>query len=395
MLNFFKPSRCFTEILDETVIKTIMIDAEELEKFLLDSDDMVKNLVTISGFKAEKDQFLIIPDDFGKIRFILAGYCRNNIKSILYLAHKLPEHIKAVALHALPETFCFSLLAELWGAESYVFDKYKSHDKRILKLFLGSDSPKASIYHAVRALYLGRDAVNLPAEDCTPQFLQDICEGLANEFHASCETIIGSDLLDKNFNLIHAVGRAVADRERLPRLIDLKYYLNPTYPRITLVGKGVCFDSGGLHIKTGSSMNLMKKDMGGAACVMALALRIMAEKLPINLRVLIPAVENNISANAFRAGDIYTSYNGKTIEITNTDAEGRLILADALSFASQDSPDLLLDMATLTGAARVAVGAELPALFTNSDEIAREIEGAGKEQSDPSWRLPLYATLWG
>ncbi len=241
--------------------------------------------------------------------------------------------------------------------------------------------------HLAEATWQARDLINTPANDLGPEQLANAVGEVASRFGAECEITVGEDLHAANYPAIHAVGRA---SDRAPRLIDLRWG-DPAAPKVTLVGKGVCFDTGGLDIKPSSNMLMMKKDMGGAAIMLALARSIMALGVPVRLRLLIPAVENSIAGSAFRPGDILTMRNGTTVEITNTDAEGRLILADALVEADGERPALLVDAATLTGAARVAVGPELPALFTPDDALADDLARHGREQHDPLWRLPLHA----
>ncbi|HCH69212.1 MAG TPA: leucyl aminopeptidase, partial [Colwellia sp.] len=236
------------------------------------------------------------------------------------------------------------------------------------------------------ATALVRDLINTPAADMMPKELGESAQALADNFGGILKQIIGEDLLTQNYPTIHAVGRASAHQ---PRLIDLTWG-NKQHPKITLVGKGVCFDSGGLDLKPSAGMRNMKKDMGGSAHVLGLAHLIMSHKLPINLRVLIPAVENAVSNNAMRPGDVLTTRSGLTVEIDNTDAEGRLVLCDALTEADQESPELIIDFATLTGAMRVALGTELPGFFSTCDEIAAGITNAGSKISDPVWRMPLY-----
>jgi leucyl aminopeptidase len=238
----------------------------------------------------------------------------------------------------------------------------------------------------VEAVTLVRDLVNTPANDMGPADLEEAARTLAAKHGAGARATVGDDLLRENFPLIHAVGRAAARR---PRLIDLTWG-DVDDPRITLVGKGVCFDSGGLDIKPESSMLNMKKDMGGAATALALAHMIMSRKLRLRLRVLIPAVENSISGAAFRPRDIYTSRKGITVEIGNTDAEGRLILADALTLADEDNPEMIFDFATLTGAARVALGPDVPPFFTDDDQLADKLMAHAAAENDPLWRLPLW-----
>ena len=237
------------------------------------------------------------------------------------------------------------------------------------------------------AATLARDLVNTPANDMGPQELADAARQVAERYGAKFSSIVGDDLLTQNFPLIHAVGKA---SPRAPRLVDFTWG-DPSHPKVTLVGKGVCFDTGGVDLKPSSGMLLMKKDMGGAANVLALAQMIMDANLKVRLRVLIPAVENAVAGNAFRPLDIYPSRKGPTIEIGNTDAEGRLVLADALALADEEKPDLLIDMGTLTGAARVALGPELPPFYTNDEQLAADVARCAAAENDPLWRMPLWA----
>jgi leucyl aminopeptidase len=232
---------------------------------------------------------------------------------------------------------------------------------------------------------LTRDLINTPAEDMGPAELEAAVLALAQEFGAATEVIRGDDLLTRNFPMIHAVGRA---SPRAPRLLDLRW--GTAGPKLTLVGKGVCFDTGGLNLKPSTGMNLMKKDMGGAATVLGLAQMIMTLGLPVQLRVLVPAVENLVSGSSLKPKDILTSRKGLTVEINDTDAEGRLILADALAYACEGAPDVLVSMATLTGAARVAVGPDLAPYYTDDDALARALEAGGKAGFDPVWRMPFH-----
>jgi leucyl aminopeptidase len=244
----------------------------------------------------------------------------------------------------------------------------------------------AELSRIVEAVYLARDLINTPANDMGPGELADAAAALAASHGAGVDVTVGDDLLARNFPLIHAVGRAAA---RQPRLIDVSWG-DPAAPKVTMVGKGVCFDSGGLDIKSDSGMLLMKKDMGGAASVLALAHMIMDRKLDVRLRVLIPAVENSISGGAFRPLDVYKSRKGLQVEVGNTDAEGRLVLADALALADEERPDLLVDMGTLTGAARVALGPDLPPFYTDDETLAGDVARHARAAHDPLWRLPLW-----
>jgi leucyl aminopeptidase len=238
----------------------------------------------------------------------------------------------------------------------------------------------------VDAVYFVRDLVNTPSNDCGPAEIEQAARAIAEKFGASIRSIVGEKLLNENFPLVHAVGRASA---RVPRLIELLWGA-PKNPKVALVGKGVCFDTGGLDIKSEAGMLLMKKDMGGAAHALALAQMIMDAKLPVRLRVVVPAVENAISGDSFRPGDVLASRKGLTVEVGNTDAEGRLILADALALADEDGPELIVDFATLTGSARVALGPDLPAVFTADDGLAAALARHGAAEADPCWRMPLW-----
>ncbi|TDX63386.1 leucyl aminopeptidase [Methylosinus sp. sav-2] len=275
-------------------------------------------------------------------------------------------------------------LAFLLGG--YSFSRYVAPKKERPRLCAPQDADRARIERVAAALCFGRDLVNTPANDLGPEALAEAALALAARHGAQARVIAGDALLSENFPLVHAVGRAAA---QAPRLVDITFGPEEAM-KVTLVGKGVCFDSGGLDIKPSSAMLLMKKDMGGAATALALADILMGSGARLRLRVLLPIVENAISADAMRPGDIYPSRKGLSVEIGNTDAEGRLILADALALAAEEDPDLLLDFATLTGAARVALGPELPAFYTGDDSLALEIETYGRKLGDPVWRLPLW-----
>ncbi|MCW9042179.1 MAG: leucyl aminopeptidase family protein [Pseudopelagicola sp.] len=272
-----------------------------------------------------------------------------------------------------------------WLLAGYRFDRYAKQAPEAAALVCPQGVDATRVEAIANAEALTRDLINTPAADMGPDALEAACRNLAKTYDAAISVTTGDALLAANLPMIHAVGRAAA---QAPRLIDMRW--GKTGPRLTLVGKGVCFDTGGLNLKPGSSMGLMKKDMGGAATVLGLARMIMALGLPLRLRVLIPAVENAVSGNAFRPGDILTSRKGLTVEINNTDAEGRLVLADALTLADEDTPDLLLSMATLTGAARVAVGPDLSPFYTDDDALAATLSTAAAQVSDPVWRMPFW-----
>lgn len=279
------------------------------------------------------------------------------------------------------------LAALAWALGTYAFRRYQSAETRgTRRLRLPAGVSRDDIVPVAAATWLARDLINTPASDMGPADLAKAAEGVAAHFGADCSVIAGDDLLKHNFPLVHAVGRAST---RAPRLIDFTWG-RPDAPRVTLVGKGICFDTGGLDIKPSSSMILMKKDMGGAATVLALAAMIMQAGLHVRLRVIIPAAENTISGNAYRPGDVVKSRKGITVEIGNTDAEGRLVLADALALASEEKPDLLISMATLTGAARVALGPDLPPVFSTDEQLVAKLVETGRAIADPMWQLPFW-----
>ncbi|MEC9346109.1 MAG: leucyl aminopeptidase family protein [Pseudomonadota bacterium] len=270
---------------------------------------------------------------------------------------------------------------------SYRFDRYlKSSETTAIRVTWPEGVDRARVLAFAGAITRTRDLINTPAQDMGPPALEEAGRRLAGQFDGTVRVVVGDDLLAENFPMVHAVGRAAASA---PRLIDLCFG-DPAAPKVTLVGKGVCFDTGGLDLKPASGMELMRKDMGGAATVLGLAEVILATRLPVRLRVIVPAVENAVAGNAYRPGDILASRKGITVEIGNTDAEGRLILADALALAGEESPDLLIDMATLTGAARVAVGTELSAYFASDESLAAAVETSASATVDPVWRLPLH-----
>lgn len=348
--------------------------------------------ILTSDFDAQSGSFIAVPGKSGAISKILIGtgtdgLPTNNPWWLAESAIKLPagDYVFDPGV----DTASIEAGALGWCLAHYVFDRYKKSTQAKKRRLVGLPRTTcAEIKRTAAAMATVRDLVNTPAEDMGPSDLQDAVEALAETYGATSETIVGDELLENNFPAIHAVGRAAAIG-REPRLIDLNW--GPAdAPKLTLVGKGVCFDSGGLDIKPSAGMRTMKKDMGGAAHALALAQLIMASKLNVNLRLLISAVENSISASSYRPGDIIDTRKGLTVEIGNTDAEGRLVLCDALTLACEQAPDLLLDFATLTGAARVALGADLPATFTNREAVWDALENSANISQDPLWRMPLW-----
>ena len=338
-----------------------------------------------AGFEPKPGQYLALPGE-GGLGGILFGLENGGDAKDLFLPGRLPQQLPGGVYRFANDPHDTRLAALAFALGAYRFTRYHKSEGRKIKLDLPQSLDHEELEHVVEAVTLVRDLVNTPANDMGPPELEDAARALAGKHGARVNSTVGDDLLRDNFPLIHAVGRAAA---RPPRLIDLTWG-EADHPRVTLVGKGVCFDSGGLDIKPESSMLNMKKDMGGAATALALAHMIMARGLPLRLRVIIPAVENAISGAAFRPRDIYTSRKGITVEIGNTDAEGRLILADALALADEDDPELIFDFATLTGAARVALGPDVPPFFTDDDQLAQALMTHAAAENDPLWRLPLW-----
>jgi leucyl aminopeptidase len=339
------------------------------------------------GFAAKPGACLALPSADGQIAQVVFGLEENNGKSLDLFRPGLLPGLLPPGVYRFANTPHDTRLAVLaFALGSYRFSRYRKSDASDVRLVPPGGIDAADITRIADAAALARDLINTPANDMGPEQLALAAQHLANRFGANFNCIVGDDLPRQNFPLIHAVGMASS---RAPRLIDFTWG-DPAHPKVTLVGKGVCFDSGGLDLKPSSGMLIMKKDMGGAANVLALAQMVMDAKLKLRLRVLIPAVENAVAGNAFRPLDIFTSRKGLTVEIGNTDAEGRLILADALALADEEKPDLLVDLGTLTGAARVALGPDLPPFYTNDERLAQEVAACAKQENDPLWRLPLW-----
>ncbi len=357
----------------------------ELDGWLKSQSKETVAWVKASAFTATPGSALLLPDGAKGASGVLAGVTGDDdIWSWSAISSSLP--VGRYKLAKEPKASTATRAAMGWGLAAYRFDRYRKPGAAHPELVLPKNADKTSVEATVSATFLVRDLINTPAADMGPEELAAAARKLAKEFKARFKTIIGDDLLKQNFPAIHAVGRAST---RAPRLIDFTWG-NAKHPKVTLVGKGVCFDTGGLDLKPASGMLRMKKDMGGAAHVLGLARMIMMAKLPVRLRVLIPAVENSVSGNAYRPLDIIKTRKGIAIEIGNTDAEGRVVLSDALALATSDKPEMILDFATLTGAARIALGPSLPAMFTNSDKLADDFYKRGEAADDPVWRLPLW-----
>ncbi len=359
-------------------------------------DDMLARLDTsarayakASGFEPRAGRHLILPTVNGRLGGALFALEDADAPAKdLFRPGKLPELLP-------PGTYRFAnaphdtrLAALAFALGSYRFARYRKADDKVVQLELPEGVDGEDLSRIIEGVTLARDLINTPANDMGPAELETAARELAARHGAKIRSIVGDDLLRENFPLIHAVGRAAVET-RSPRLIDMTWG-DPNAPKITVVGKGVCFDSGGLDIKSDSGMLLMKKDMSGGATALALAHMVMDRKLKVRLRVLIPAVENAISGSAMRPLDVYRSRKGITVEVGNTDAEGRLILADALALADDEKPELLIDMGSLTGAARVALGPDLPPLYTDDEPLAAKLTQHAAAENDPLWRMPLW-----
>ncbi|WP_299672220.1 M17 family metallopeptidase [uncultured Roseobacter sp.] len=366
-----------------------IVDQDHFETWRTAQPDEIGTWIDAQAFTGALGQAIPVPGTDGAPAGAVVGLgtAQTRARARFHLAAaaaKLPKGAYAIA-SGLPDDMA-EVEALGWLLAGYRFDRYKTQPPMAARLV----APDTIDANAVAAIATGealtRDLINTPASDMGPDDLEQAAHDLAARHDAQVRVILGDDLLAENFPMIHTVGRAA---NRAPRLIDMRW--GDTGPRVTLVGKGVCFDTGGLNLKPGASMALMKKDMGGAAAVLGLTDMILSHGLAVQLRVLIPAVENAVSGNAFRPGDILTSRKGLTVEINNTDAEGRLVLADALALAQEENPDLIVSMATLTGAARVAVGPDLAPYYCDDNSFADRLEQAARQQADPVWRMPFHA----
>ncbi|RDD60707.1 leucyl aminopeptidase family protein [Ferruginivarius sediminum] len=370
---------------DATTLPITPIAPDTLKGWLAGQPARVAAWVHSSGFTAKAGTHTLVPDDNGEVERVLLGVeRRDDIWAYAGLPTALPS--RRYSLDPEVEEDAVNRAVVGWAMGCYAFDRYKKREAEPAQLVWPESADRATVRRTVEACTLVRDLINTPASDLGPEELGEAVRAEGKRYGAKTQVIAGEQLLKRNYPAIHAVGRASA---REPRLVDLRWS-NGEGPRITIVGKGVCFDTGGLDLKPASGMKLMKKDMGGAAHALALAKMVMGAELPVRLRLLIPAVENSVSGDAFRPQDIIQTRKGLTVEIGNTDAEGRLVLADALAEAERDKPDLVIDFATLTGAARSALGPDLPALFSNDDALAKRLLDAGEREQDPVWRLPLF-----
>ena len=376
---------CFTTV-SERPVALRLLTAAQLPEWLSGQPEAVRRWVTDTGFSAEAGQHCPLPGPGGALDQVLWGLAGDGPDT--WTLGEAPRRLPAGDYRLAGEwdRATRTRLALGWALGAYRFTRYRKDDDRRARLLL-EDVDEASLLAQVDAVGLVRDLINTPPDDMMPPQLAAAARALAARFEAGFSEIVGDALLDAGYPAIHAVGRASVHPPRLLRLT----WGAPDRPLLALVGKGVCFDSGGLDIKPAKGMRLMQKDMGGAAHVLGLASLIMASRLPVRLLVLVPAVENAVSGNAFHPGDILSTCQGLTVEIENTDAEGRLVLADALTEASRQGPDLIVDFATLTGAARVAVGTEIAAFFSNRPAAIPALQVAAEASDDPVWPLPLHA----
>jgi leucyl aminopeptidase len=370
---------------DKAATPILATDTKSLGGLLDSLSATERKFARASGFAGSPNTFALLPDAKGGVARVLAGVRDGDDSwSFAALPLKLPNGRYALGKGsvAVPaDKAAFS-----WDLGSYQFARYKKAKRAAAELQVESAARVKEALDMAQAVRMVRDLVNTPAEDMGPEQLSDVVREQAELFGGEFNEWVGDELLSANFPAIHAVGRAAA---RQPRLLEIRWGRKKD-PRVAIVGKGVCFDSGGLDIKGAEGMRLMKKDMGGAAHAIALARLVMQRKLPVSLHLLVPTVENAISGNAYRPGDVVHTRKGLNIEVGNTDAEGRVILCDALAYAVEGKPRTLVDFATLTGAARVALGPELPVLFCNDEKLAARLEARADDLEDPIWRLPLW-----
>ncbi|MEE8272374.1 MAG: leucyl aminopeptidase family protein [Alphaproteobacteria bacterium] len=367
---------------DRAAVPITAVTKTGLEDWLARQDDRTVGWLSATDFKAEPGAIALLPAADGALAGVLLGIEDGGDN---WSHGGLPFTLPA-GTYRLDGDGDGDAAALAWALGGYRFGRYSAAPREPAQLVWPQRADRAAVERAASATFLVRDLVNMPAGDMGPGDLAAAAEQLAGEFDARIAVLTGDELLANNYPAIHAVGRASA---RAPRLIDLTWG-PPDAPKVTVVGKGVCFDSGGLDLKPSRGMLIMKKDMGGGAHALGLARMVMMANLPVRLRMLVPAVENMVAGNAFKPLDVLPTRKGLTVEVGNTDAEGRLVLCDALAEADDQNPALLLDFATLTGAARVALGAELPAMFCNDEATSRALLAAAEGAADPLWRLPLW-----
>lgn len=370
-------------------IAIIPVSPAAFDAWLRKQNKKIQNWIGATGYKGSDGAMLSVPDDKGDIAFVLYGAGNDDsLYTYADLPGRLPKNAAGYFIDKKMERDRATQAAIGWALGCYSFGKYKSGGKKQFPALVWPDkADRKHVAATVEAVYLVRDMVNTPSNDLGPAEIADAAKRIARKGSgARIKIIAGEELRAKNYPAVYEVGKG---SPRKPRLIDIRWG-KAKNPLVTLVGKGVAFDTGGLNIKTGTYMALMKKDMGGAAHVLGLAQMIMAANLPVQLRVLIPAVENSVDGNSFRPSDVIKTRKGLSVEVGDTDAEGRLILCDALYEGSTEKPKVIIDFATLTGAARVALGPDLPAMFSNDDGVAQKLLDSAKRVQDPLWQLPLW-----
>ncbi len=361
------------------------VRAPDLKAWLARRSKREVQVLRTTGFEAREGDLRLVPAVNGDIASAVLGLGKgNDALALATFSEELPAGTYRIA--TAPELCGGEMAALAWLLGTYAYGRYRKTKRSAAKLVLPEGVDGEEVTRIAEGVFLARDLINTPPNDMGPEELATAARDVAKRHGANCSVTIGDALKKRNYPLIHAVGRGSA---RAPRLADFTWG-RTSAPKVTLVGKGVCFDTGGYDLKPASAMAGMKKDMGGAATVLAIALMVMGAKLDIRLRVLIPAVENSVSGTAYRPSDVFPSRKGLTVEIGNTDAEGRLVLADALAEADSEAPELLIDIATLTGAARTATGFELPPFFTDDDTLAADLMAHAAKVQDPMWRLPLW-----
>lgn len=380
----------------KTTIGIVALDEKSFKTYVKSAAAVIKKQIETAGFEAKAQTALVVMDAKGAVDCVLLGvsapishydgaYAYNAAKAAIGA-----EALKTISFEFSGSDTDGAMLEKLhigWGLASYKFDAYSEKKPEApLALLWSAKANKTRVQSLLEAILTLKNMINTPANDCGPDELEQFTKELAQLHSAKISVIKDQKLIEKNFPLIYAVGMA---SPRRPRLIELNWG-DASHPKLTLVGKGVCFDTGGLDIKPSQFMRYMKKDMGGAAHALNLAHLVMAHQLPVRLKVLVAAVENSVSGESFRPGDIFKSRKGTFIENTNTDAEGRLILADTLTYACEDDPELVIDFATLTGSARAALGPDIPAMFSNNDTIGADLQKAAFAAEDPVWQMPLW-----
>ncbi|MBH81298.1 MAG: leucyl aminopeptidase [Gammaproteobacteria bacterium] len=366
---------------DTTPVPITLVAESDFEAWRNELPELSQQWVQKSQFRGRGQDIAWLPDAAGAPTEVAVGWDgTESLATLGGLPFRLPEGVYALT------TPVSDLQVLGWALGAYRFSRYKDSEREPAQLLVPEGNDASMLADTEAAITLVRDLINIPAGDMTPSRLADEAVQVAETHGAEYRLVVGDELLKEGYGAIHAVGRAAADA---PRMVDISWG-DPANPAVTLVGKGVCFDSGGLNIKPASGMRTMKKDMGGAAHVLGLAALIMSRELPVRLRVLVAAVENAISGNAYRPGDVLETYKGISVEIDNTDAEGRLVMCDCLALAAEQDPALIIDYSTLTGSARSAVGAEIAAMFCNDDDVANALHQTGQSSDDPLWRMPLH-----